>query len=271
MKKFSIAHLTALRLPHYELIRIAAEAGYDYVSLRTITMGLPNEQSFHFYGNPQLTDKTRLALKETGLGLHDIELARIDSRLNLEKFKHEFEIAADLGCKDVLSSIWMSDKSAYIDGFGKVCDLAAQFDMYVNLEFVTWADVDTLQKAVEVLRAVNRPNMGVMIDTLHFHRSRVALHKLDDLPKEWFRFAHICDAPEEIPNNIEDLIYTGRDARLYLGEGGIDIAAILRRIPCDCYSIELPNLKNVAQYGEKTHIIRCLTTAKEYLTKENII
>ena len=39
---------------------------------------------------------------------------------------------------------------------------------------------------------------------------------------------HISDAPNEIPTTTEGLIHTGREARLYPGEGAIDIAAIVK-------------------------------------------
>ena len=39
-RKFSLAYLTIPGVNPFDQIRIAAEAGYDYVSLRTIPMGL---------------------------------------------------------------------------------------------------------------------------------------------------------------------------------------------------------------------------------------
>ena len=53
----------------------------------------------------------------------------------------------------------------------------------------------------------------------------------------------------EIPTTKEGLIHTGRDARLYIGEGAIDIASIVNRMPKMVYSIEncliLKGLKNL--------------------------
>jgi hypothetical protein len=41
-RKFSLAYLTIPGVDPFDQIRIAAEAGYDYVSLRTIPMGPEN-------------------------------------------------------------------------------------------------------------------------------------------------------------------------------------------------------------------------------------
>jgi hypothetical protein len=49
-----------------------------------------------------------------------------------------------------------------------------------------------------------------------------------------------------------------------VGEGGIDVAGILGAMPPIPYSIELPNLKRVAEYGYEAHARRCLESAKTY-------
>ena len=56
---------------------MAARAGYDFVSLRPIYMGLPGEPNFSLATNKTLLRETKKALQDTGLGLLDIELARI--------------------------------------------------------------------------------------------------------------------------------------------------------------------------------------------------
>jgi sugar phosphate isomerase/epimerase len=81
-------------------------------------------------------------------------------------------------------------------------------------------------------------------------------------------FAHLCDGPAEIPNTKEGLIHTGRDERLYVGEGGIPISDIVKNLPEDItFSIELPNLKSVEVLGNAEHARRCLQSAKDYLAK----
>mgnify|MGYP003465836748 FL=1 len=56
-----------------------------------------------------------------------------------------------------------------------------------------------------------------------------------------------------------------REARLYVGEGGIDIAGILAHIPHCVYSIELPNKVRHEEMGYAEHAARCLETLKAYL------
>jgi sugar phosphate isomerase/epimerase len=263
--EFSLAHLTVMGCPPPEMIYVAARAGYDYVSLRTICMGLPGEPDYGLARNPELLRKTRLALDATGVRVHDIELARVKDGVDPRGFVPEFEVAARLGARAVLSSIWSADRAFAIDTFGRICDLAKPFGLTVDLESVPIAAVSDLAGAVDVLRAVKRDNAGLMIDTHHFHRARDEAADLEALPREWFHFAQICDAPGVIPTDRDEMVRVLREARLYLGEGGIDVAEILRHIPPVPYSIELPNLDRVRELGYAEHAFRCLESAKSYL------
>jgi sugar phosphate isomerase/epimerase len=262
---FSLAHLTVMGCPPPEMIYVAARAGYDYVSLRTIFMGLPGEPNYGLAANPELLAKTRRALDVTGVGLHDIELARVHDAVDPKQYVPEFEAAAQLGARAVLSSIWSADRAFYLDKFGEICDLAKPFGLTVDLESVPIATVRDLAGAIDVLRTVKRDNAGLMIDTHHFHRARDKASDLAAVPREWFHFAQICDAPGEIPTDRDEMIHVLREARLYLGEGGIDVADILRQIPRVPYSIELPNLDRAHELGYAEHAFRCLESAKSYL------
>jgi sugar phosphate isomerase/epimerase len=270
-QEFSLAHLTVLGCPPPEMIYIASRAGYDYVSLRTIYMGLPGEPNYALAENKELLRQTRAALAATGLRVHDIELARIVDGVDPRTYVPAMEVAAELGARAMLSSIWTADRAFYLDKFGELCDLARPFGLTVDLESVPIAPVCDLAGALDVLRAVKRDNAGLMIDMHHFHRGRDRAEDLDAVPREWFHFAQICDAPAEIPTVRGEMIHVMREARLYLGEGGIDVAAILRHIPPVPYSIELPHLDRAHELGYAEHATRCLETAKAYLAAHALV
>ncbi len=266
-QEFSLAHLTVLGLAPPEMIYVAARAGYDYVSLRPICMGLPDEPNYALAEQPQLLARTKTALADTGVRLHDIELARIFEGVDVRSYLPALEVGAELGARAVLSSIWGGARSEYIERFGQLSDLARPLGLTVDLEAVPIASVSTLAQTVDVLRAVDRANAGLMIDTHHFHRAHDRPEALDALPRQWFHFAQVCDAPAEIPTEPDAMIHIMRDERLYVGEGGIDVASILAHIPPCVYSIELPHKARVEELGYAEHAFRCLETLKSYLTR----
>jgi sugar phosphate isomerase/epimerase len=250
--------------------------GYDAVGIRPISMGVKGEHDFDLAKNPELFKLTEQALRETGMVINDIELAKIADDIDVGRYESAFETAAKLGVKDVISSIWSDKKDFYLEQFARLCDLAGQYGLFVNLEFVTWAGIRTLKEVREILDAVKKPNAAIFVDTLHFHRSRMTLEELDACPENLFRFMHICDGPKEIPDESspvykEELIRVGRDAREYVGEGAIDIASIVKKLPDSVlFSIELPHLEKAEKWGSVEHARRCLATAKEYMKKHGI-
>ncbi|MBG0770917.1 MAG: sugar phosphate isomerase/epimerase, partial [Anaerolineaceae bacterium] len=144
-------------------------------------------------------------------------------------------------------------------------DLAAQYGLTVELEYVPIAAVRDLAGVVNVLTEINRENAGILIDIHHFHRAGDKPEVLAKLPRNWFHMAHLCDAEAEIPTSREEMIYVLRENRAFLGEGGIDIKPILAALPPVPYSIELPRLSYSAKYGYKAHAQKCLDSAKSYL------
>lgn len=266
-QEFSLAHLTVLGCAPPEMTYIAARAGFDYVSIRPIYMGLPGEPDYSLAENPKMLKQTKAALASTGVRVHDIELARVYEGLHPTKYLPAMEVAAELGAKAVLSSIWGGEREFYIEKFAEICDLAKPFGLTVDLEYVPIASVRNLEQAADVLRTVNRDNAGLMIDMHHFHRAGDDPKALAALPREWFHFAHLCDAPAEIPTERAEMIRILREGRLYVGEGGIPVADIVSNIPQCVYSIELPNKERHEEYGYAEHATRCLETLKAYLAR----
>jgi sugar phosphate isomerase/epimerase len=265
--QFSLAHLTLIGASAPELTYIAARTGYDFVSLRLIPMGVPGECAC-LPQDKAMIRATKNALDATGIRLHDLELARILDDRDPKTYVPAMEVAAELGARHVISSAWTTDRTDrnfIVDRYAEICDLAAPFSLTVDLEFPTFSRLTNLQEAADIVRAADRPNGGILIDTIYAHFSQLDPNDLDALPREWFHFLHISDTPKDIPTSRDGMVHIARDERLYPGEGCIDFAALLDRLPPVTYSVELPNLKRVEELGYEGHARRCLETAKRHL------
>jgi sugar phosphate isomerase/epimerase len=268
--EFSLAHLTVLACPPAEVVYMAARAGYDYVSLRPIPMRLPGEPNWAFATNPHLLAQTRAALAATGMRVYDIELARLTDDIEVREYLPEIEIAAEMGARAVLTSIWTPDRATYVRKFAELCDLAKPFGMTVDLEFVAISPVNTLAKVVDVLGDVKRDNAGLMLDMHHFCRSGDKPEALAALPREWFHFAHVNALYSEYPATREEMTRMMREERLYLGEGDFDVAGVLRAIPRVVHSMELPHGARSREWGYAEHVFRILETAKAYFAANEL-
>lgn len=268
-QEFSLAHLTVIGCSPAEMTYIAARTGYDYVSLRLIPMGIPGETAYL----PQDRDmmrNLRTALKDTGVRFLDLELARILPDKQVTDYLPAMEAAAELGAKHVISSAWTTDRNDrdfVVERYAEICDLAAPLGLTVELEFPTFSRLTNITEAADIIRAAQRPNCGILLDTLYFHFSEMSIADLVEIPRDWFHFLHICDTGETIPQTREGKVHIARDERLYIGEGCIDFMSIFETLPPIPYSVELPNARRVAELGYEEHARRCIESARRYLAE----
>lgn len=277
MRKYSLAYLTIPGTDPVNQIRIAAETGYDFVGLRTIPMHLPGEPEFLMDKDEALFQATKKALREYGMRLMDIELARIGPDLDIAEYAPAFEKAAELGATDVLGSVWTRDKNLYMEAVASVADMAKQFGLSYNVEFLPWAGIRSLQEAITLVDGLQKDNLFILVDTLHAGRAGVSVEELQRTDKKYFRFMHLCDGPagpdgDTVLGDIKDnlMLFTAREGRMYVGQGAIDVAGMVSAIPSVPLSIELPNAKEMEARGPAGHARECLETAKAHLAANGI-
>lgn len=263
--QFSLAHLSALSCTPPELVSVAAEAGYDFVSIR-MTPVTAEEEHYQLVTDKQLMRETKKRLADSGISVLDIELIRLDSETEPETYQQFLEAGAELGARSVITQLPDPDRERATDRFARLCDMAKPYNLTIDLEFPSWTETPDLESAVNVLKAVGKSNSGLLVDTLHFDRSNSSLELLKSLPKEWFHFVHLCDAVAEHPATVEGVIHTARADRLFPGEGGLDIWSILEPIPEVPYSLEIPHEKRLAQYGPLEYARRALEASKLFFS-----
>jgi len=263
-RTFSLAHLTLLQCAPPELIDIAARTGYDYVSLR-MTAVTPSEQTYALMRDRRLMKETKIRLADTDLEVLDVELLRLDPTTEPESFLPFLEAGAELGARAVITQLPDPDRNRAIDRYARVCDLARPYNLKVVLEFVSWTETPDLLSVADIIRSANRDNGGILVDILHFVRSGSTLSDLRKIPREWFDFIHLCDAPRDIPSTTEDIIQSARTARLFPGYGELNISGILDCVPEVPCSLEIPNIRLMKQLGPEEFARRALEAAKQCL------
>ncbi|MEO8779693.1 MAG: TIM barrel protein [Rhodanobacter sp.] len=266
--KYSLAHLSALMLPPPDLIDAAAQAGYEYVGLR-VNRVTTDEPLYSLVDDVRLMRETKAHLSGTGVQVLDIELARIGPNQNARDLLPLLEVAAELGAHDVIGQLPDPDRDRSAEQFAILCDLARPLGIFVNLEFPSWTATPGLGDAVSIVRKVDRPNAAILVDMLHFSRSHSVLDELDKLPKTWFRYAHLCDAPAARPATKEGLIHEARSERLFPGEGGLGVAEILAHLPADIpYALEIPRLSLARILGDVEYVRLALDATRRYVDGE---
>jgi sugar phosphate isomerase/epimerase len=264
---YSLAHLTVLALPPLRMIEVAARVGYRYVGLRGNKV-TPADPIYPIIGDRLLQKEIKMLLVDAGVSVLDLELARMDPANDARSYLPLLETAAELGARHVITQLPDPNREQATERFADICDLAKPLGLGIDLEFMIWQETPDLAEATRVLRAVNRSNAGILIDTLHFDRSNSKVEDLKKLPQEWFRFAHVCDAPKDKPTTREGLLYEARLERMFPGQGGIDIRSILACLPPDIpYALEIPCDTLTRQVGPEEYARRAIRAAEEHLDR----
>jgi sugar phosphate isomerase/epimerase len=113
----------------------------------------------------------------------------------------------------------------------ELCARAARFELTADLEFVPWMTTADIVVAARIVRAVGHANFGIAIDALHFDRSGSRLADLAQLPRHWFRYLQLCDAPRVCNADRDSLLHAAVNERLFPGDGAIDLIGLLRALP----------------------------------------
>lgn len=239
-RSIGLAALTVLELPHAEQISVAAQAGYSHVGLRLVPVA---GQPFQHVLDVAEIEK-RLA--DTGVGVLDVEVFRLAPQTNIKEFEAVMAAAQRLGATELLVHGADPDADRLTETFGRFCDLAARHGLCANLEPMPWVDVSDLAKAMRVLGGAARANGAVLVDAIHFFRAGDSPQALAKVPRKFLRYLQLCDAPPERPSDMQEIIRQARSDRLFPGEGGLDLKALLGALPADLpLSLEIPVLRKM--------------------------
>ena len=266
MTKYSLAQLTVLQASPPELIRIAAAAGYDHVGLRLLEV--TGGDAWPLASDSALMRATKAAMAAHNVGVLDVELVRLTPDVCIADLRPTLDATAELGARHVLTQAHDPDWARLVHNFGSLCDLLADYGLTADIEFLTWTPMRGVKEVMRLLVAANRTNVGITVDTLHFHRSGCSLDDLDAVPPELFHFVQICDAPAVGPNSVEGLIFTAREDRLDPGAGGLDLAGVLSRLPEDItIAVEIPNSRLASQMGDEKRARNALDATKSLVNQ----
>lgn len=240
MRPISLAPLTVLELSPPELVACAAQAGYDAVGLR-LARATEQEPVRPTVGDTPMVRETRRRLDDTGLFVLDIEVLRLRPETTVrDDFGPILETGAYLGATQVLVTGNDPDHTRVADNLAALGEFAGGFGIAPNLEPMPWTDVRDLDEAASIVGRCDDGKAGLLVDAIHYDRGMATVEDLRALPPDWLRYIQICDAVLPRPSSLDELRFQGRNARLFPGEGCIDLVAMLQAMPRVPVSIEAP-------------------------------
>lgn len=233
--------LTATRPP--ELIRAAAAAGFDCVSLWV--------QPPPIYAEALVTRAEArhcvALLADFRLRVHALEVFDLTTKADLDSYRPALELGASLGGTTALAyNLTNPDRAEVADVLAAFVALAGDHGLAVNFEPVAMGSTPTLGEAAALICA-SGAEVGLLYDVWHFVRSGGTPEDLAGIAPGLIRHVQINDGLTAIPP--EQVIPEAIGERLYPGLGEFPLADLLRGMPRDVpWAVEAPSLRR-AQAG----------------------
>lgn len=123
----------------------------------------------------------------------------------------------------------VSDNEVHEESVKVLREISNKFKKYkvkFAFEFLgfPWCSVSTLERDSEIVKAVNRNNIGMVLDTFHFYAGGSTLDSIQKVDRERIYILHINDAEGLPRSGLQDA------HRLYPGEGVIPLKEIVSRL-----------------------------------------
>ena len=227
----TLAPLGFLDLDPPTLISVAGEAGFCSVTLRAAP-AVPG--GIHYPLRPGSAElrETVARSTDTGVGVLQIELVSLHPATDVPAVRALLEAGAELGATRLVVSGDDPDLFVVSARLAEIADMADEYGVTVDVEFMPFRALGTIGQALEVVSAAGRENVAVMVDALHLARSGGTAADVAAADSNRLRVLQLCDAPLVAPAG--DLLATeARDGRLLPGEGALPLDALLAAMPSD--------------------------------------
>ncbi|MFI7137082.1 bifunctional sugar phosphate isomerase/epimerase/4-hydroxyphenylpyruvate dioxygenase family protein [Streptomyces massasporeus] len=165
--------------------------------------------------------------------MRDIEaVPEAEFARNLRRARHKFELMRRLGADTVLvcSSVSpqaVDDDALAAEQLSRLADMAAESGVRVAYEALAWGrQVSTYDHAWRIVETAGHPALGTCLDSFHILSRGSDPKGIADIPGEKIFFLQLADAPLL----AMDVLQWSRHYRCFPGQGGFDVAGLVRQV-----------------------------------------
>jgi 2-keto-myo-inositol isomerase len=214
-------------------IRAASRTGYDLVEIWAKKM----DAYLSDHSVKDLKELFRKA-KVDPLAINSVEFVTFNSSWEktntMNLIKRFADIADKIGCPYIVlvpspRPAGVTDEEVFEESVKVLREVSNKFKSYrvrFAFEFLgfSWCSVSTLEQDFEIVKVVNRKNIGMVFDTFHFHAGGSTVDSIGELDRDKIFIFHINDAEALPKENLQDA------HRLFPGEGIIPLSEITARL-----------------------------------------
>ena len=238
INRLSLDHLTVHEATPPQLIDIAAQTGCIAAAMWFHAPPYGTEP-YPMIGDTPMRRETLSRMEHHGVRIHTVGIFALLPETDFDKFRGMLESGAALGAKRAICLGFDPDPQRMRDNFGRLCQLAAEFRMSVDVEFIAFSSINSLDAALRLLEVSGQANTGLILDPLHLTRSGGVPADIARVPPSLIGYAQICDGPKTMP--AEQQMLEGSEQRQIPGEGQFPLRQFVDALPKDVLiGVEIP-------------------------------
>lgn len=266
MNPIGIDMQTVFALPPLEHLRLAAELGCSSISTGLTSFGF-NPQGYppsSLRDDAPLRREVIAAMADLGVVIGLGEGCNVRPLTDVRDLAADLDVMQELGVRLVNTVSLDPDLDRSFDQFATLAEMVEARDMRSSVELCPILTVDSLETALAAVRHAGRDSFGLLIDTLHFHRSGARPADLAALDPALISYIQLCDGPltSRFPQYSDETM-----ERMVPGDGELPLAEILALVPADVIvSVEVPQ-RGLAEagVGPRERAARCVDGTRRLL------
>ena len=249
MERLGIELLSVFGLPPVEHVELAADLGCRHISsgLTSFPYDPPFYPPFSLRDDPALRKEMVAAMRDRGVTIALGEGMSVRGGMDIRDKSADLAIMEELGVTRVNTVSLDQDLGRSIDQFGILAEMAAERGIETTVEISPGTTIGDLDTALYVVKAVDRSDFRILIDTMHLVRSGSSADDLAAVDPDVIGYIQISDAPL-IPV-IDDYMAESMFERKIPGTGELPLRDILTVLPRDLViGLEVP-VRSAMQAG----------------------
>jgi sugar phosphate isomerase/epimerase len=243
----ALAPLTLHRPRQLDVIAAAGAAGFDLTGIQFRIYGQPLSP---LLTDPEFLSAAKQALAASGVAVLEVSNVVLDESFLLEEARAFATFANAVGARVLQVVGWDDVVERAVENLASVADLAGDVGLDVVVEFMPYSQTKTIGDALRLVTETGRPNVRLLLDSLHLFRSGGSVAEVAAVDPRYFGVIQLSDAPALAPA-FENLRAESIGNRLVPGTGELPLHELLAALPDDLpVSLEVP----CAAVAELSHL-----------------
>lgn len=212
-----------------DVISAAAACGYGAAGLR-ISGRHPGDPWPSVDGDADALRKVRKSAAAAGVRISSVSGYYLTPQTRIEHLLANVDAARELGAPLIAQGCFERDPARVAALLRDYAAAAEQAGVRIALEFMPMSELKSLGETAAVIAPSGAGNVGLLIDALHLARSGATAADLAALDPASIYLTQLCDAPAQLAPG-STLFEEAMSGRMLLGEGGLDLAGLVRALP----------------------------------------